>query len=310
MSKIAWTEQTWNPIVGCSHASPGCDNCYAEKMAARLCYMNDGYYKMTPYHYVVHTINDELVEKPEYAGWNGKTAFVASALDKPLKRKKPTMYFVGSMTDMFHETVDPEWLDKIFAVMALCPQHTFQVLTKRADRMLHYLTKTPKFHNHYAMEICNRSISQFLPYKNVWLGVTAENQAMADKRISYLLKTPAAVRFVSVEPMLSEISFNWKPYFWQATGETYREYLERTGSVNQYESLKGIDWVICGCESGPKRRGMSLTAAHELRRQCFDANVPFFMKQLNDKWGNLVKDFNQFPIELQVREYPKQPERA
>ena len=130
-SKIEWTEQTWNPIVGCSKVSAGCKNCYAERMAWRLACMQTSLQR----HAYVGTATKR--------GWTGETHFVESALSIPLKRKKATMYFVCSMSDLFHESVPFEWIDKVFAVMALCPQHTFQVLTKRPARMAEYFRLKP-----------------------------------------------------------------------------------------------------------------------------------------------------------------------
>lgn len=269
MSKIEWTEQTWNPIIGCSKVSPGCANCYAEKMAFRQKYMRP---------------QSEYSQVTTRRKWNGKTAFVESQLDKPLKRQKPTTYFACSMGDLFHESVPFEWVDKVFAVMALCPQHTFQVLTKRPARMAYYLSCyyphdsstligiraqihkiNPKAYTH----------SKFpWPLPNVWLGTTTENQAMADKRIPYLKKCPAAIRFLSVEPMLGPVSVD-----------------------------PGIDWVICGCESGNNARPMEPIWAMSLRDQCLSANVPFFMKQMQIG-GKLVKEINQFPEHMRIREVP------
>ena len=175
-TRIEWTEHTWNPMSGCTKISDGCKNCYAEKMANRLKAMGVKGYE-NGFAVTLH---------PE-------------KLREPLERKKPTMYFVCSMGDLFHEDVPFDYIDQIFSTMVLCPQHTFQVLTKRPDRMKKYLEdEDRKF-----LDIAGKN-SCVYPLPNVWLGVTAENQEQADKRIPILLDTPAAVRFVSIEPMLGE----------------------------------------------------------------------------------------------------------
>lgn len=211
-SSIEWTQATWNPIVGCSIVSPGCTNCYAMKMAARLEGMNAEAYaagrKPTAPHYdgTTHNVNGNNV-------WTGKLARAREeTLLEPLRRRKPTVYFVNSMSDLFHEAVPDEWIDQIFAVMALSPQHTFQVLTKRAKRMREYVHPTPSvtapsmqdrlWKLYHAMG--GRHVPAW-PLPNVWLGVSTERQKEADERIPELLATPAAVRFISAEPLLGPI---------------------------------------------------------------------------------------------------------
>ena len=170
MSKIEWTDQTWNPIIGCSKVSPGCDNCYAEKMAYRQT-------KMRPRCEYGRVLSRGLyMAKP---GWNGKTALVESMLKKPMNRNKPTKYFICSMGDLFHESVPFEWVDRVFAVMALCPQHTFQILTKRPERMAEYLTEYREYGvrkhwwNDHKISSMEKGYVQTLP--NVWVGCTIEN---------------------------------------------------------------------------------------------------------------------------------------
>lgn len=257
--KIGWLNrpgtkgETWNPIIGCSKCSAGCKNCYAQTMALRLARMG-----VDAYSSVVKN-----------GGWTGNTAFVPSQLEKPLSWKKPRTVFVCSMGDLFHESVEPDWLYEVFDVMSRCPQHTFIVLTKRPKQMQSYI-------EHSWLDRGN----EFLP--NVWLGVTAENQEQAAARIPHLLATPAAVRFVSVEPMLGPVRL--EPY------------------------LEKLDWVICGCESGPGRRLMKWSWAEDLLKQCKAANVPFFMKQLSKgspaPLGKVAKEIDEFPPELRVREFP------
>ena len=273
MTKIQWTDKTWNPIVGCSVSTPGCKNCYAMEMAARLGTMPN----MPRYHGLTKKVNGNAV-------WTGEVRLVESVLMQPLKRKKPTMYFVNSMGDLFHESVPDEWIDRVFAVMALCPQHTFQVLTKRADRMLEYMEA---FNNEgYRLVAAWDKIGQrggaVWPMPNVWLGVSVEDQTRADERIPLLLDTPAAVRFVSAEPLLGPVDFSRFDVEWV-------EYFPLGAPINiefgEGESAgPKIDWVIVGGESGPNARPMHPEWARSLRDQCAEAGVPFFFKQWGE-WG-------------------------
>lgn len=321
MSKIEWTDQTWNPIVGCTKVSSECLNCYAEREARRFAF--------NP-------------KTPQYAKvirngyWNGKTAFVESALEKPLHWRKPRMIFVCSMSDLFHETVPFEWIDRVFAAMALCPQHTFQVLTKRPKRMREYLSSedTQERINEcmtvHPLDIITSKVFDIpmIPYNeivgvdatqaspepvldeapefpwplpNVWLGVTAGTQQAADERVPVLLDTPATVRFVSVEPMLEEVDLSdfEYPYDRNAPGLALgHDWL--TGEEWSYSSIFGggpswiegddygekrLHWVICGGESGTCARPMHPDWARSLRDQCKKAVVPFLFKQ----WGEWVQ---------------------
>jgi protein gp37 len=279
-SNIEWTEQTWNPIVGCSIISPGCTNCYAMKMAARI---------------------EAMGNQPRYAGttrqvngnaiWTGKLALAPdSAVLAPLRRKKPTVYFVNSMGDLFHEDCPDEWIDRVFAVMALCPQHTFQILTKRATRMRKYM-RSPDRSQIIGDEMLRLADipSGFecvrWPFANVWLGVSTERQQEAKERIPELLSTPAAVRFISAEPLLGPIDltslvFPDGEYIFDATsgqsgwrdGETW----EPSGCGPK------LDWVIVGGESGSGARPMHPDWARSLRDQCEDSGVAFFFKQFGN----------------------------
>lgn len=277
MSKIEWTDATWNPIVGCSKVSPGCANCYAERMARRLAGMGHEKYYDTIGFYT--------------KGWTGRPFFDESALEKPFHWRNPRMVFVCSMGDLFHESVPFEWTVKVFAAMALCPQHTFQVLTKRSERMAKFfewlydwnakpIPESDFFDGERnpngGQKLCEgmeEVIAQLSLYrgnytklgtdkffrKNIWLGVTAENQEMWDKRKDSFLSIPAALRFVSNEPCLSEIRYT-------------------------EDELQQLGWVICGGESGPGARPMHLDWARGLRDQCKEASVPFFFKQWGE-WG-------------------------
>ncbi|MGE4293314.1 MAG: phage Gp37/Gp68 family protein [Desulfovibrio sp.] len=294
MHKISWLNgdrkgETWNPHVGCSKTSPGCSHCYAETMAVRLAAMpatRDLYGQVVEW-------KCEHREEGEYntfgaraKGWNGKTAFSETALVKPLSWKKPRTVFVCSMSDLFHESVPDEWIDRIYAVMTLCPQHRFIVLTKRSKRMREYMSSTRDFTDARkrlglgiasGIQICSTPWS--LP--NVAHMVTAENQEMADERIPDLLATPSALRGVSIEPMLAGVDLT------EIYDEDYTHFCALTGwksdSVDTYSTNK-LDLVICGGESGQGARPMHPDWARSLRDQCAAAGVPFHFKQ----WGKYL----------------------
>ena len=311
-SSIEWTEETWNPITGCSKVSTGCKNCYAEVMSKRLQNMN-------------------AASKVKYGGildergnFNGVINFSEKALLEPLKKKKPTMYFL-SMSDLFHENVKWEWINKIFAVMALTPYHTYQILTKRPERMLEYFMreeKSQKFEILHAVQemqdmLTNEQVKhvthkiwwelyegeteiermdrKYIILPNVWLGTSVENQTQANKRIPYLLQAPAAVRFLSCEPLLGDIQFKETTEFKEQGGydPDYQviDYLKGEIFSSKYDvqnehdfsthKINGIDWVIVGGESGHNARPMHPEWAISIRNQCKEAKVPFFFKQ----WG-------------------------
>lgn len=240
-TKIEWATDVWNPLAGCSLVSPGCTNCYAMKMAARIermsrgqqasyrdevsTYAPPGESTISPHgtHYVGTTkiVNGKPV-------WTGKVALAPEhILTAPLRWRRPRMVFVNSMSDLFHESIPDAWIDRVFAVMALAPQHTFQILTKRSARMRDYFTgrrtefgraaralmelphsKTEAEHEGAADALDLSDLADGRPLPNVWLGVSAEDQPRADERIPDLLATPAAVRFVSAEPLLSALDLS------------------------------------------------------------------------------------------------------
>jgi protein gp37 len=273
-SSIEWTQATWNPIAGCSIVSPGCTNCYAMRRVAPRLAANPA----TP-HYA------GTVEKTK-AGyvWTGKVGIAGDkVLTAPLRWRQPRMIFVNSTSDLFHPDVPDEAIDRVFAVMGLCPQHTFQVLTKRPERMRAYLSD-PRADRRIHGLVCDMAVEErpnvtliadraheafappgmriFLdlwPLPNVWLGTSVEDQRRAAERLPQLLDTPAAVRFVSAEPLLEGIEIP--------------NYLSRLGG------MPGLDWVIVGGESGPGSRPMHPDWARSLRDQCAAAGVPFFFKQ-------------------------------
>jgi protein gp37 len=252
---ISWTDATWNPIRGCSRVSEGCRHCYAEMLAGR--FSGPG----QPYEGLAKKVGGE-------ARWTGEVRFIEKHLEDPLRWRKPRRIFVNSMSDLFHERVADEWLDRIFVVMALAPHHTFQVLTKRPERMRAYLADQGRLEAIYAewYDLSGAPAeAQEWPLPNVWLGVSVENQEAADERIPILLQTPAAIRFLSVEPMLSPVNLL------NADEDGLRGGL-----------LGALHWVICGGESGPGHRDMLLSWARSLRDQCTGHGVPFFFKQISD----------------------------
>lgn len=300
-SKIEWTGHTWNPIAGCSLVSPGCTNCYAMRRAARIERMNPALE-----HY-------RGLTKATKAGpvWTGKMALAPEhTLLAPLKRKTPTVYFVNSMSDLFHENVPDAWIDKIFAVMALCPQHTFQILTKRSARMRSYVVQADDEHGDYFERLSGAAVALTgspcaahiedvaWPLPNVWLGVSTEDQKRADERIPDILATPAAVRFVSGEPLLGPLNLEpWlNPHKTCERCDDGEGYGNRCASDNIPRSEQcpwrravmtetgvavTLDWIIVGGESGPGARPMHPDWARSIRDQCAAAETAFFFKQ----WG-------------------------
>lgn len=279
-TKIEWATHVWNPVVGCEAVSPGCAHCYAATMTRRL----------------------EAMGQQDYAGlttakhFNGTIRCLPHKLDIPLKRRKPTMYFVNSMSDLFHDDVPDEFIDRVFAVMALCHWHTFVVLTKRAQRMYRYLvhegrraaidTSGTVRISRNETHICGHTCFGW-PLPNVWLGVSVEDQQRADERVPWLLKTPAAVRFLSCEPLLGQIRFDRmsialsRNSFVEGSMLGTRDHEQMPTFDPRRPSGCGIDWVIVGGESGPGARPMHPDWARSLRDQCQAAGVPFFFKH----WG-------------------------
>lgn len=292
---IEWTDKTWNPVRGCNRVSPGCDNCYAMRVAHRFSgegkaslFVGDDAKMPGPYHGLT-TIRKGKVD------WAGVARFVPEQLGAPLHWKKPRRIFVNSMSDLFHHSVTNEQIAAVFGVMAACPQHTFQVLTKRPERMAEWVA--------WAMTSardCNLGIVEFLmthsdrvgsvstidvrvdfrfvrfPLPNVWLGVSAENQDTANERIPLLLKVPSAVRFVSAEPLLGPIDFSVE-YFTAKLGKYPFPNLE---GKHRTKLIDLVDWVIVGGESGPGARPCDVEWIRSIVRQCAAAATACFVKQL------------------------------
>ena len=253
MSKIEWTDETWNPFVGCSKISHACDNCYAEKTAARLANM-----RATSYY--AGAITD--------GKWNGNIcAATDSGWMRPFRWKNPKRIFVGSMTDVFHPNVPDSLLEKLFTVVRLNARHTFLLLTKRPERMREFVKK-------YTRRLGG------LALPNVWLGVTAEDQQRAEARIPILLDTPAAKRFVSIEPMLGPVNIE------SHLLSTYDKAAHDVQMPFGLSRTDKLDWVIAGGESGPGARPSHPDWFRSLRDQCAEWGTPFFFKQ----WGEWAPD--------------------
>jgi len=298
---IQWTDATWNPITGCSIVSKGCANCYAMQLAGTRLRDHSSRQGLT------HQVNGNHV-------WTGDVRFNEQWLTQPLTWSKPRRIFVCAHGDLFHENVPDEWIDRVFAVMALAPRHTFQVLTKRPERMRKYLAP---FDSRRADGLGTNVITlgfkgslETLPWPlpNVWLGVSVEDQTTANERVPLLVAAPAAVRFISAEPLLGPIDLTdvdidgystmnaLKGYSWrevwesdwapESTGvsldEAKEAYIEEGGVWPPTDSRAHmLGWVIVGGESGAKARPMHPDWARSLRDQCAKAGVPFFFKQ----WG-------------------------
>ena len=254
---IEWTDATWNPVTGCSKVSEGCRNCYAATLAPRLAAMGQKGYTTLPWTKRNAARNVQLH---------------AERLDAPLRWAKPRRVFVNSMSDLFHELVPFEFVDRVFAVMALASRHTFQVLTKRPERMAEY-TSTPdraqRIGAYLTLDVNLdgpmlrgldgavmgrwRREGVPLPLPNVWLGTSVEDSRVLG-RVDHLRETPAAIRFLSCEPLI--------------------------GPLDRLD-LEGIHWVIVGGESGPGHRHIEVDWVRDIREQTADAGAAFFFKQ----WG-------------------------
>jgi len=305
-SKIEWTDETWNPVTGCTKISPGCANCYIERTPPM---------RMAGRKFVNGKIPIQLHE---------------DRLTAPLRWSKQRMVFVNSMSDLFHEDVPDAFIDRVFAVIALCPQHTFQVLTKRSERMEAYLSADETWERiqecaldefpEIVSDIWRRGKSDWsvsrdddghvdayeldAPLSNVWAGVSVENRKHGLPRIEHLLRTPAAVRFLSVEPLLEGLGDGLARCLHlgrcKSRGGGNQEVGKfRCGGLEDHDGthhaltqtglpwsgIPQIDWVIVGGESGPGARPMHPDWIRSIRDQCLDAGVAFFFKQWGE-WQN------------------------
>lgn len=255
-TKIEWTDATWNPITGCELKSPGCIHCYAAQLACtRL--RN-------------HPSRVGLAERASNGNYvfTGEVRFNEQWLEQPLQWTRPRMIFVVAHGDLFFENVPDAWIDRVFAVMALAPWHTYQLLTKRADRMAEYMAQlyggrmyeiTEKFARSSSdAELMMNSFSHSMT--QCWMGVSAERQREFDERVPHLLSIDAVVKWISAEPLL--------------------------GAIDMSQALDRLSWVVAGGESGSKARPMHPNWARSIRDQCMAANVPFHFKQ----WGSWLPE--------------------
>ncbi len=277
---IQWASHVWNPTTGCDRVSAGCDNCYALGMAKRLKAMGSEKYQ---------TDGDPRTSGPGFG-----IAMHPDVLLEPLRWRKPRMVFTNSMSDLFHKGVTDEFLASVFAVMALSPRHVFQVLTKRHARMRSLLNDAAwqEQVNHEIVATMTElgrpvplSTPSLLdgPLPNVWLGTSVENQRWADIRIPALLMTPAAVRFLSAEPLLGPVDLT--KVAWTGGGGTHLDVVHgRHGVPDVWAAQsKRVSWVIAGGESGAGARPLDLDWVRTLRDQCASGGVPFLFKQVGGR---------------------------
>lgn len=340
-TKIEWTQTTWNPVTGCSKVSEGCRNCYAIRDAWRMAH--------NPNERVSGAYNGTTYKgRDGKLGWTGHVNLLDDRLEIPF-RLKGGRVFVNSQSDLFHPQVPFEFVDLVMVVVALNPQLTFQVLTKRPERMAEYfrdgrLLKALNSQSVWGFdEFCIDSL-EFLPrwkaagwtietreiedlgadyialYKgpiplpNLWLGVSVEDQGTADERIPLLLQTPAAVHWISAEPLLGETRLD---LFLQKFPSSALLSGRVTPDMPDWTRIgsTSLDWVVVGGESGPGARPFHLEWARDLRAQCRASGVPFFLKQLGRRpllGGETLKfadkkggDMAEWPEDLRVREFPE-----
>lgn len=280
-SSIEWTDYTWNPTVGCSRVSPGCDHCYAETVATRG----------------MHPSHRAAIDGGK---WTGDVVLVPERLTAP-KLPAGKRVFVGSMSDLFHQSVPDDYIARVFAAMDAARHLTFQVLTKRPQRMARLLGSTA-----FRMLVDDHrggAAGDFVwPLPHVWIGTSVEDQRYADLRVPFLLATPAAVRFLSVEPLLGPVDL---------LGAVEPDWVgSSAGGSGAPHPL--VDWVIVGGESGSGARPMHPQWVRDLRDQCVGAGVPFFFKQagtvLAREWGCADRkggQLEEWPDDLQIREMPR-----
>lgn len=257
-TKIEWADAVWNPVTGCTKVSEGCRNCYAERMAKRLA-GRYGYPVKEPFKATMHE----------------------NRLDEPLKWRKPKRIFLCSMGDLFHSEITDAFIYQTLAIMTLARQHTFMILTKRPNRMFNIFNnlladkeiKLWQEQIYYQYGYCPQDFEW--PLKNLWLGISIENQKAADERLPLFLQTPAKLHFISCEPLLASIDL----------------YFENSIFINNQQNYIGdlINWVIAGGENRPGKRVLYPANIRWLRDQCLDMGIPFFFKG----WGASYWEFDQ-----------------
>jgi protein gp37 len=329
-TKIEWTQgddgvagETWNVVRGCSRVSPGCGGargeggCYAERQAIRQAGPGRAY--------------EGLVRMGKQGPrWTGKVVLVKEKLVEPIFWRKGKRIFVNSMSDLFHEYLSNQQIAAIFGIMVCCPQHTFQILTKRAERERRWFMWVERVaaeagitpaqvclremfaHTSIGLEMDKAAHRAQWPLPNVWLGVSVEDQKYAEERIPDLLLTPSAVRFVSYEPALGPVEF----FAFLKT-----DLRDRSLTALGASPMPGLDWIIVGGESGPGARPFHVDWARSVVRECKAANVACFVKQLGRKPmscnretalddGPLAlvsrkgNDMEEWPMDLRVRQWP------
>lgn len=317
-TSIQWTDATWGITRGCSRVSAGCGDstgggCYAERMAHRFSGHGRPFEGLT-----------RLTSRGPR--WTGVARFVPEMLDQPLRWRRPRKIFVSSMSDLFHDDIAYEQISAVFGVMAACRQHTFQILTKRPERMLKFfmdhLPMAPRWELAGAADeatggkVVGIPTDNAWPLPNVWLGVSVENQKTADERLPILLQTPASVRFASMEPLLGRVMFTWRL---------------KSSPIDAPEGItwdRGLDWVIVGGESGPGARPCALEWIEFAVQQCQWHDVPVFVKQLgayvvsedrvdderagDDRWAwraglrdRKGGEPSEWPEHLNIRQFPE-----
>lgn len=291
-TKIEWATDSWNPITGCTKVSSGCANCYSERFAER--------WRGTPGHPYEQGFDLRL--------WPDR-------LETPFRWMQSRRIFVCSMADLFHPDVPFEFISAVFLTCMFADRHTFIILTKRPRRALEYYQHLEREKPECGQAGGERTLGWRWPLPNVWLGVSVEDQKAADERIPVLLKIPAAVQFLSCEPLLGEIDLcMWLDPLWDVDRTTRRAIAQGLLNQDQADSLRKntIDWVIVGGESGPGARLMIEEWALEIMLACDDATVPCFIKQMGSMWARIHRtkhpkggEPSEWPKDLRVREFPK-----
>lgn len=339
MTSIEWAHppgflgDTWNPTLGCDKISPGCKHCYAIRSVNRMAGNPNEKMKAANAGLVVMT--------GAGLNWTGKVNSLPERLSIPFRRKQPTCWFVNSLSDLFHQEIPDEFIDRVLGVMALCPQHRFMILTKRPGRMLAYLNRLCRIRlagwpnedemRMYAVHEDFIGDTAWLyrrhpwPLPNVWMGVSVENELTAHERLPVLLETPAAVRFVSYEPALGPVDFT--PYLWgrlEPCADCPRDADCLCGFRTRKDlGLTALDQIIVGGESGPSARDFEVAWARDTIAQCKASRTACFVKQVGSKpmltglngvnrdwpWGFPMKDKkggnpDEWPEDLRVREFP------
>lgn len=331
---IQWTDETWNCVRGCSRVSAGCGDstgggCYAERQAYR--FSGPG----MPYEGLVRMT-------PKGPRWTGKVVLVEDKLNQPLKWKRPRRVFVNSMSDLFHESLSDSDIARAFAVMWAADHHTYQILTKRPERMLRWATE-------YEAKLKGANRRPLSQWRHVWLGTSVEDQETADERIPLLLQTPAAVRWISAEPLLGPVdlkAYTWPLcWHWAAGYKSPEEALAAGAYAEQkrqglvHADRRFVDWVVVGGESGPGARPCDIAWIRVVIEHCKAATVPVFVKQLGSNpvfhWTNTSAnrgfaapnltgkvesvrwladrkggDINEWPEPFRVRQYPIEQAKA